>query len=195
MKIEPVLAERTPEAIEESIKRKRDGSIKLVLMVACLLLALACFLNADGAYYYNVSFDEKDKSLAVGQEFILKGYVSYAGEPVREYPCIISFTDILDNKTMYSSREYTDELGQLHYSRIIDDAFRYNGNYTYSVSCSNATETGTVFIQTGTYPSWFMNYLVYSNSRADWLVIGGAFIISALFVAWAWSHAILGDNE
>jgi len=166
-----------PEALK--MQRRRDSAIWLGLAIACLLIAFACATRAEGAYNYNVSIMDKNKNVSIGDNVVIDAYIAYQGKPVKDYPCIVTFFDYLDNATMFSERVYTDELGQLHYSEKLTDAFLYTNNYTYSLRCANTTELGTVYANIGSTPNWFFNPWIYFNANSDWTVL---FIITGILL-------------
>ena len=158
--------------------------IKPILPIFLLLSCLAATVSAGGAFNYNMTIDNLDQNVSIGSDFQVNGYIEYKGSPVREYPCIIKLIDSADNSTMFTDREYTDELGQLAYSRQIDDAFKYDLSYNYTVSCSNATAQGNLTI-TRSYPGhWLGNQLVFANSNMGVLVVGGVILMFVVLSAY-----------
>jgi len=169
------------EELRDAMKtRKVAAALRFGLMIACIIIALACFSRAEGAYNYNVTIKDSNKTIPIGEDIAIDAYVAYNGLPVKELPCIITFYDAMDNRTLMSGREYTDELGQMHYSTRMNDLFMYNNNYSYSVACANTTKFGSVFASVATTPNWFMNLFVYSNKNTGWMTI--LFIFGSLLV-------------
>jgi len=182
------------EDVNEHTERRRAGRnlsvVRFILMVACLVASIICFVNADGAFNYNISLNAPDKTIGIGETLVIDAYVSFNGNPVREYPCILTFYDYLDNRSLISKREYTDELGQFHHVMTVDDTFRYETNYTYDLKCSNVTEAGSIYTRTSNSQNWFYNYLTYTNTEASLIVIIGTVLLTVLVIAWMWAKAI-----
>jgi len=94
---------------EESTGLKRHFAVAFLVFIALALTA-----NADtGAYNYGISILNASSNYPIGSDMKINAYVSYLNLSVREYPCILTFYDYLDNNTLFSERLYTDELGQI----------------------------------------------------------------------------------
>jgi len=78
------------------------------------------------------------------------------------------------DKVIHSTRGYTDELGQLHEPVEVDSTFEYFGNYTYTVQCSNTTETAYMFVKVPDSPNWVTNNMIYltENPNLGVLIVG-----------------------
>jgi hypothetical protein len=107
---------------------------------------------------------------------------------VREYPCILTFYDYLDNNTLFSERLYTDELGQVLYTAKVGDMFTNNQNYTYAIQCSNTTSQGKILITTDTRHTFIANLLVWLRLNINYMLIVGAVSFLALIILFAKTH-------
>ncbi|MEO0303957.1 MAG: hypothetical protein ABIM64_01715 [candidate division WOR-3 bacterium] len=142
------------------------------------------FLNhAQGEFNYDVYIYDENKIVAIGEDAFLNAYVSYNGSAVKKKPCILSIFDYKDNHTLYSSREYTDELGYIHTKIKITDTFLYTNNYTYTLQCSNTTVAGSIYVKIGETPNWFLNPFVYVNENSQWLMIFLMVVLCFIFLA------------
>lgn len=154
-----------------------------VAITAIVFLALAGLATADtGAYNYGVSILNASSNYPIGADMKINAYVSYNNLSVREYPCILTFYDYLDNNTLFSERIYTDELGQILYTAKVGDMFSNNQNYTYSIQCSNTTSQGKILITTNTRHTFISNVLVWLRLNINYLLIVGAVLFLTLLI-------------
>ena len=141
------------------------------LLFLFALFGLFGMASAAGAYNYNVTINIPHQSIPIGETLYLTGFVGYNGSQVREYPCLFTIYDWKDSHVIEANRFYTDELGQFSYPFKMSDAFLYNNNYTYILTCSNGTANGTVYAKTAAAPRWFLNSFIFGEANSDWLII------------------------
>lgn len=144
------------------------------------MLALLGAVSATGAYNYSLTLDVKDFSVPVGESAVMTGYVSYNSSPVKEYPCLFTSYDYKDSHPKDSVRFYTDELGQFTFKYLVSDAYLYGNNYSFTISCSNNSTTGSIYASSGNTPNWFFNNLLYAQNNGAFLTILVIFIIALL---------------
>ena len=169
---------------EESTGLKRHFAVAFLALIALALTA-----NADtGAYNYNLSIANPNSNYSIGTDMKINAFVSYLNLSVREYPCILTFYDYVDNNTLFSERIYTDELGQLLYIAKVGDMFTNNQNYTYALQCSNTTATGKILITVNTRHTFIDNLLEWMKQNIQYMLIVGAVSFLALIVLFAKTH-------
>jgi len=154
-----------------------------------VLLALASTVHADtGELNYVITIMNASSNYSIGTNMQINAYVSYAGTSIKEYPCILTFYDYVDQNKLFSKRIYTDELGQFFYNAPVSDIFVNGQTYNYGIQCSNTTKTGSILITTGTRHTFVPNLINWANQNIDFIIATSAFLFFAGLLVAAATH-------